>query len=330
MRTWQVGRFKITEVPELLVEVGLLDGLIPQASPDVVKEIDWLYPDYVNESCQLHVSLHCFVIDDGENVILTDAGCGNGKSYPMQPVWSNLNTPFLERLKEAGYSRDDIDIILCTHTHLDHVGWCAIQDEDGNWVPTFPNARLMLVRDEYEHHLSQILPTGEDGTPGGEPIDNSAAGGDGESDVDLIARAFLPDAVALSEQTSLIQAESFQPVIDAGNLVLLPTNGEISPGVRYEATPGHTMGHHSIWLESDGARAFVTGDAFHHPLQIARPDWSSQGDWDGAASARSRRGVLEKCAGTDVLFMGTHFMGIVAGYIVEDGEGYRFTEKPPV
>ena len=320
MQTWQVGNFKITKVLELPIKVGLLDGLIAELTPEVVQEIDWLYPDFLNESGQILADLHSFVIDNGEQVILTDAGCGNGKSYPMQPIWSDLDTPFLDRLADAGYGRDDIDIILCTHAHLDHVGWFSMRDEDGNWVPTFPNARLVMVRDEYEHHLGQIITSDEV-----EVEDVSGA----DDDVDLIDRAFHPDTSALSDQTRLIQEESFQPIVDAGRLELVPINGEVVPGVR-TCRPGHTESHHSIHLESDGAAAFVTGDAFHHPIQIARPDWSSQGDWDGKESARSRRSVLEECAGTDVLFMGTHFTGIAAGYIVKDGEGFRLLEKPPV
>jgi len=319
MQTWQVGNFKITKVLELEIEAGLFDGLIPELTPEVVRQTDWLYPDYVNELGQVIADLHSFVIDTGDHRILTDAGCGNGKSYPMQPIWSNLDTPFLERLREAGYDREDIDIILCTHAHLDHVGWFSMRDEKGNWVPTFPNARLVMVRDEYERHLSQIV-----SSDAAEDAADAAADGD----VDVIARAFHPDTSALSDQTRLIQEESFQPIIDAGRLELVPTDGEVLPGVRYVSTPGHTAAHHSIRLESGGAAAFVTGDAFHHPIQIARPDWSSQGDWDGEVSARSRRAVLESCAGTDVIFMGTHFAGISAGYIVEDGEGFRLVEKP--
>jgi glyoxylase-like metal-dependent hydrolase (beta-lactamase superfamily II) len=322
MQTWQVGSIKITKVLELPIKVGLLDGLIAEMTPETVQEIGWLYPDYVNESAQILADLHSFVIDTGEHVILTDTGVGNGKSYPMQPIWSDLDTPFLERLQEAGYGRDDIDIVLCTHAHLDHVGWCSVRDEEGRWVPTFPKARLMMVREEYENHLSQIV-SSDDGEVQGD------SGSAGDDDVDLIDRAFHPDTSALSDQTKLIQAESFQPIVDAGHLELLPTNGEIVPGIRYESTPGHTAAHHSIRLESDGASAFVTGDAFHHPIQIARPDWSSAGDWDGDASAHSRRAVLKSCAGTDVLFLGTHFAGPAAGYIVEDGEGFRLVENAP-
>jgi glyoxylase-like metal-dependent hydrolase (beta-lactamase superfamily II) len=261
-----------------------------------------------------------FVIDDGERLIVADAGCGNGKSYPMQPIWSDLDTPFLDRLREAGYGREDVDVLLCTHAHLDHVGWLSMRDETGTWVPTFPRARLVMVRDEYERHLSQIIES--------EGAEEEVDAADGE-DVDPIARAFLPDASALSEQTKLIQEESFQPVVDAGLLELVPVDGEVLPGVRYVSTPGHTEHHHSIRLESDSASAFITGDAFHHPVQIARPEWSSQGDWDREASARARRSVLESCEGQDVLFLGTHFAGPAGGYIVADGVGYRLVQSAP-
>lgn len=324
MQSWQVGNFKITKVPELSIKVGLLDGLIQQLTPETVDEIGWLYPNYVNEAGQILADIQSFVVETGEHVILVDAGCGNGKSYPMQPIWSDLDTPFLEKLQEAGFSREDIDIVLCTHAHLDHIGWCAMRDHDGRWVPTFPNARLVMVREEYEHHVSHMVNADSAEAEGGAAVQNHDGGG-----VDLIARAFLPDTAALAEQAKLIQAESFQPVIDAGLMDLVPTNGEVVPGVRYKSTPGHTVAHHSVVLESEGAMAFVTGDAFHHPIQIARPDWSSQGDYDGAQSARSRRSVLESCAGTETLFVGTHFTGCVAGYIVEEGEGYRLLEDSP-
>jgi len=320
MRTWKVGQFTITEVQELPIEVGLLDGLIAEATPESLDGIDWLYPDFINEAGQILADLHSFVIETGEHVILCDAGCGNGKSYPMQPIWSNLNTPFLDRLQEAGYGRDDVDIVLCTHAHLDHVGWLTVQDDEGRWVPTFPNARLIMVRDEYERHLSQIVSQDE-------PSDLASADDD---DVDLISRAFLPDTTALSDQTKLIQEQTFQPIVDAGRLELVPKNGEIVTGIRYEFSPGHTSAHHSVRLKSDGEVGFITGDAFHHPIQIARPDWSSQGDWDGAVSAQTRRAFLEEFAGTDVLFLVTHFCGTVCGYIVADDEGFQLVDTKPV
>lgn len=317
MRTWRVGKFKVTEVQELPIEVGLLDGLIAPATPEVVLGIDWM-SDYANDAGQTLWDLHSYVVDTGEHRILIDAGCGNGKHYPMQPIWTELDTDFLDRLQEAGYGREDIDIVLCTHLHLDHVGWFAMKDDKGQWVPTFPNARLMLVEAEYQAHLDQMSPA----------VEVSSASDD-DDDVDLIARAFRPDDSALATQTKLVHEESIKPVLDAGLLELVPEDAQIVEGVRYVSTPGHTAAHHSVRLESDGASAFVTGDFIHHPMQIARPEWSSTGDHDGEASARNRRAFFESCAGTDLLILGTHFTGAGAGYVVEDGDNYRLTPAPP-
>jgi glyoxylase-like metal-dependent hydrolase (beta-lactamase superfamily II) len=179
----------------------------------------------------------------------------------VQPSWTGLDTPFLDRLEDAGYGREDIDVIVLTHLHLDHVGWCAMRDDEGRWVPTFANARLVLVRDEYERHLGQIIST-DAGSP--------AAAED--TDVDPIARAFLADAESLSEQTTLIQAESLQPVADAGLLELVPSDAEVVPGVRYQSTPGHTSAHHSVRLDSDGESAFVPPRATGEPSSNRVPE----------------------------------------------------------
>ncbi|MCU1479322.1 MAG: Beta-lactamase-like protein [Subtercola sp.] len=318
MKKWQVGKFVVTEVPEFQIAVGLLDGVIAEATPEVVRAIGWMHPDYATESGQTLWDVHSYVVDTGDQVILIDAGCGNGKSYPMQPSWSGLDTPFLERLEQAGYGREDIDIVLCTHLHLDHVGWCAMKNDEGHWVPTFPNARVTLVQAEYDRHLSQLLsPEEEEATAGAGP------------DADPIARAFMADEVSLSKQTRLIQHETFEPIVEAGLLELVPTNGEVVPGVRYEETLGHTAAHHSVRLTSEGESAFVTGDFIHHPMQIARPEWSSKGDWSPEASGRNRRAFFEACAGTNLLILGTHFTGPGAGYIVSDGDGFRLAENEP-
>lgn len=320
MSARSVGKFTVTEVEEFVIELGLMDGLIPQATPEVVAGLGWLQPTYVNDAGQILADIHSIVVDTGEEVILVDAGCGNGKSYPQQPSWGGLDTPFLKNLEAAGYGREDVDIVLITHMHLDHVGWCAMQDEAGVWVPTFPNARVVLVKDEYERHLSQIL------TPDAADAADAAAG-EADRGADKITRAMAPAAAALSEQSRLIQEETFQPIIDAGKLELVPADAEVVPGVRYVSTPGHTSAHHSVRIDSDGESAFITGDFFHHPLQIARPEWSSAGDWDPEVLVENRRAFLNSAAGTDLLVMGTHFVTPSAGYIVQDGDGFRLVTE---
>lgn len=304
MHSWQIGSFTVTEVPEFPIAVGLLDGLIAEATPEVVQGIDWMTPDFATEQGQTTWDIHCYVVDTGEHVILVDPGVGNGKSIPLQPTWSGLDNPFLDRLREAGYGPQDVDIILSTHLHLDHIGWCTVQNADGSWVPTFPNARLVLVKDEYDHHRDLMT---------------------APQDAPSTAVVYHGSDPSVSRQTQLVWAETMQPIEDAGQLELVAADAEVVPGVRYESSRGHTAGHSSVRLESGGDAAFITGDFIHHPVQIARPDWSSRGDWNPEDSARNRREFFESCAGTDLLILGTHFTGRGAGYIVADGDGFRLT-----
>lgn len=304
MRSWKVGDVTITQVLEMPVEIGVLDGLIEEATPEAVREVPWLHPDYATAGGQLIWSLHSYVVDTGSTVIIVDTGCGNGKSAPLIPAWGNLDNPFLERLEAAGYSREQVDVVLGTHLHLDHVGWNTM-DEGGRWVPTFPNARYTYVEDEFAYHR---------GIAEEQAISSDLAGA-------VVYDGANPD---IHNQTRLVFAESFQPVIDAGLLDLVPTDHVVTEGVRYVSTPGHTKSHHSVMVESAGERAFITGDFIHHPSQIGRPDWKSHGDFDRAQSAARRAEFVESNADTSLLVLGTHFAGTSAGRIVRDGDTYRF------
>jgi glyoxylase-like metal-dependent hydrolase (beta-lactamase superfamily II) len=308
VRRWDVGSITVSRVQELPIAAGLLDGLIAEATPAVVLGIGWMRPDFANEDGQTLWDIHAFVVDTGEHVVLVDPGCGNGKTLPLQPAWGGLDTPFLARLAEAGYGVDDVDVIMCTHLHLDHVGWCTQRDADGTWVPTFPRARLVVVRDEYDHFLETM-----------DAPEAEAAHG-------IVFEGSDPSVPA---QYRLVWAETLAPLVEADRLDLVDSGAEVVPGVRYVPTPGHTRGHHSVRLDSAGVSALITGDFIHHPMQIARPAWSSRNDWDTAASAASRQEFLESCAGTDLLVLGTHFTGEGAGVVVADGDGFRLVPTGP-
>ncbi|MFR9803710.1 MBL fold metallo-hydrolase [Pseudonocardia sp. RS010] len=304
MTSWRVGDIKVSQIVEMPVEPGELDGLIEEATPEAVRSVEWLYPDYANEAGQTLWSLHAYVVETPTHRVLVDACCGNHKNLPLIPNWGGLDTPFLERLAAAGYQPEDIDFVLATHLHLDHVGWNTVLDGD-KWRPTFPNARYTYVRDEFEYHSGLR---------------------EGVAATDDLAHAVVyqganPD---IHSQTRLVFAESIQPCVDAGLVDLVDANHEVTPGVRYTATPGHTTGHHSVTLESQGQVGLVTGDFIHHPIQIAHPAWSSRGDTDRALSAETRTGFLRAVAGSDMLVFGTHFSGRSAGRIVLDGDAYRF------
>ncbi|MBJ8344370.1 MBL fold metallo-hydrolase [Antrihabitans sp. YC2-6] len=293
--SWTIGDFTITQVVEMAIEVGELDGLIKEATPEAVKDIGWLYPDYATESGQTLWSVHSYVVDTGAAVVLVDTGCGNHKHIPLVPAWSDMNTSYLERLAEAGYAPEQIDYVVATHLHFDHVGWNTVL-RNRHWEPTFPNARYCVVKDEFEYFL---------GLAEGKPLSEHA-------DADLRL------------QTRFLFEESIDPCVDAGLLDLVPMNHLVCEGVRYTSTPGHTQFHHSLTIESQGEVGFITGDFIHHPIQIARPSWSSQSDWDRGISAERRREFLEYVADGDVLLFGTHFAGHSVGRIVSDDNTFKF------
>jgi glyoxylase-like metal-dependent hydrolase (beta-lactamase superfamily II) len=154
---------------------------------------------------------------------------------------------------------------------------------DGKWVPTFPKARYLMGRVEYEHWRDQQ---------------------------------------ANHEQIAVF-ADSVKPVFDAGLVDLVEIDHRISPEVSFVPTLGHTPGHVSVRISSKGEEALITGDFIHHPCQMARPEWAATVDYDQTASTKTRREVFGRLAGTPTLVIGTHFAGPTAGRVVRDGDAFR-------
>jgi glyoxylase-like metal-dependent hydrolase (beta-lactamase superfamily II) len=222
------------------------------------------------------------VLETPSKRIIVDTCIGNDKLREMEP-WSRLQTTFLTDLEAAGFARESIDAVVCTHLHVDHVGWNTML-VDGAWVPTFPNARYLIGRAEYDYWKEE--------TAGEDP-----------------ATSYFLDSV--------------KPVWDAGLVELVETDHQICDEVSLTPTLGHTPGHVSVRIRSRGQEALITGDFTHHPCQLARPDWAAQVDYDQAASTATRRRVYGELAGSDVLVIGTHFARPCAGHVVADGDAWR-------
>lgn len=148
MNQWRIGDVTVTRVVEMEVTGGSR-FLLPEATPEAVQPISWLQPHFANAQGKLIMSIHALIIDTDERRIIVDTCIGNDKERSI-PNWSQMQGPFLEDLAQAGYTRDNIDTVLCTHLHVDHVGWNTML-VDGQWVPTFGNARYLIARDEWAH-----------------------------------------------------------------------------------------------------------------------------------------------------------------------------------
>lgn len=146
---WTVGRVKITKVVELEM-VGSTRFILPLASNDEMRKLPWLIPHFATEEGRLKMSIHSLVVETPTRRIVVDTGLGNDKQGRSVPTWNSRTTPFLEMMIAAGFAPGSIDTVLCTHLHVDHVGWNT-KLVDGKWVPTFPKARYVFGKTEYEH-----------------------------------------------------------------------------------------------------------------------------------------------------------------------------------
>ena len=148
MNRWQIGDVRITRIVEMEVAGGTR-FILPQATPEAVSSMQWLVPHFATPEGKLIMSVHALVIETPDRLMLVDTCIGNDKDRSI-PNWHQLSLPFLEDLAKAGYEPEQFDTIMCTHLHVDHVGWNT-RLIDGVWVPTFKNARYLIGKTEYEH-----------------------------------------------------------------------------------------------------------------------------------------------------------------------------------
>ena len=276
---WKIGKVTVTKIVELET-VGHTRFILPSATREEIQTMPWLMPRFATEEGRLKMSIHSLVVETPSRRIVVDTGLGNDKQGRNVPTWNNRNDSFLEKMIAAGFPPDSIDTVLCTHLHVDHVGWNT-RLVGGAWVPTFANARYVFGRSEYEHWR-----------------DHSKE----------------PDKAAVFN-------DSVKPVVDAGKADLVASDHRLCDEITLIPTPGHSPGHMSLHIRSDGESALLTGDVAHHPCQMAHLDWSSTADFDPVQSTATRRELFSRFADTATLVIGGHFS---AGHIRRDGDAFKF------
>jgi glyoxylase-like metal-dependent hydrolase (beta-lactamase superfamily II) len=276
---WKVGKVKITKIVELET-TGSTRFILPLASNEEIRKLPWLIPDFATEEGRIKMSIHALVVETPLRRIVVDTGLGNDKQGRSVPAWNSRTTPFLETMTAAGFPPDSIDTVLCTHLHVDHVGWNT-RLEGGKWLPTFARARYVFGRTEYEHWRDH-------------------------SEEPAHAAVF---------------NDSVKPIVDAGKAELVESNHRLSEEITLIPTPGHSPGHISVHLRSDGDEGLLSGDVAHHPCQMAHLDWSSTADSDPVQSAATRRELFARFADRPTLVIGGHYN---AGRIRRDGDAFKF------
>jgi len=280
MADWQIGEVSVTKIIE---EDSPVPGkfVLPDATPEKLQAIPWLAPHFITPEGWLKMSIHALIIETQGIKIMVDTCLGNDKDRPNK-AWAKRSGPFLEDIAAAGHPRESIDYVICTHLHVDHVGWNTMWVDD-QWVPTFPNARYLFAKKEWDAWQQE-----------------------GDS------KLFGP-----------VLEDSVQPIIDAGLAELVECDHKINEEVWLEPTPGHTPGHVSVCISSAGENAVITGDMTHHPCQLAQPGWSCFADFDASHAIETRWDFYARYADQPVLIIGTHFSPPTAGHIVKDGNSYK-------
>ncbi|WP_158965196.1 MBL fold metallo-hydrolase [Chachezhania sediminis] len=284
----RIGDVEIWRILEHELAMAPLVRVYPDldGDPDAQALFRDLAPRQVDADGMWVIPVQSFLLKSPSHVILIDACVGNDKSVSQPPEWANRTD---DRFL-AGLTAAGVtpgDVDYVLCTHL-HVDHTGWNTRllDGRWVPTFPKARYLLPAEDNAHF--------------------SVAGPDGGP--------------------TLSFSESVAPVIAAGQADFVSGAHALGDHVTLVPAPGHTPGHVSVHIQSNGAQALITGDAMHSPAQCARPDWRFAWDVDTAQAAESRVKFLGLAAESGAKVLGSHFPLPSVGRVTAKGNAFRFTE----
>jgi glyoxylase-like metal-dependent hydrolase (beta-lactamase superfamily II) len=263
MKTLKVGEITITSLIER-------DG--PWRKPEA------MFPAYDPEVGPRHT-------------ILIDTCTGNDKGYPAP--YDFPKQPWLDNFRAAGLRLEDITHVFCTHLHFDHTGWNTML-RNGRWTPTFPNAKYIFHKSEYERWEA------------------------------ITARGELPAGLMAGNLPGNSWSYNCRPIVEAGQALLVDDAFQLDDNFTLVPTPGHSPCHCCVMIRSQGQEAVVTGDLMHHALQCREPDWSTIFDTDPVQAALSRRRLLGQVADTGTFVLPIHFPNPTTGLVSADGDRFRY------
>lgn len=288
MSITHIGDFEVHRITEFEGAFITPEAFFPDFDASMLNEHpDMKGPHLLDPaSGKLVFSFHCYLVKTGRHTILVDSCLGNDKERPTRPQFHRMRSPFIADLARAGVLPESIDFVMCTHLHWDHVGWNTRLD-NGRWVPTFPNAKYIMARREFEHWQ---------------------------------------EAHKASEDTPHKRAfeDSVLPVVRTGQSLLVDDDFAMEDGLWFESAPGHTPGNVVIHARSKEDRGVFLGDVIHHQFQIAHPGLSTVACSNREQSRATRTRLIEEHAEAGTRLLPGHFPAPTVGRIVRRGSGYRY------
>jgi glyoxylase-like metal-dependent hydrolase (beta-lactamase superfamily II) len=283
MNTIELGDVSVTRVPHLDDWPLSPAAFFPGGDAELWEaNRSWLSPAHWDaDADRVRVAVQSWLLRSADRTILIDTGLAADTARPGVPAGAAFPTA----LAAVGVTPADVDLVICTHLHADHVGWNTRLDASGRRVPTFPNARYVISR----------------------------------PDLDFF------DSAALTEEpgrSATVHAESIEPILRAGQALIWDDAYVIDENLRLALAPGHTPGHGVVTLDSGGDRAIFVGDLLHAPVQLLEPQSSSCFCHDPVTAARTRRTLLRWAADHAALVIPAHFGGGRAVTIDRDGFGF--------
>ncbi len=265
----EIGDIRIRRIVEQEGPFFPVHDFFPKLTPEMMAaNRSWLQPRFVDENGMLVLCIQSYVVETPHHKILIDTCVGNHKPRPARPFWDMMASDRYERsLAAAGIGVEDIDFVMCTHLHVDHVGWNTRLD-NGRWVPTFPKARYVFADRELEFWTERHRQNPE-------------------------AAAWMTDSVL--------------PVVAAGRVDVVKSDFAFNDLVQLVPAPSHTIDQYCVLAGKGGRGALVTGDMVHSPVQIRYPEIGMMSDYDSALAGETRRRLFSRFCDTSTVICTGHF-----------------------
>jgi glyoxylase-like metal-dependent hydrolase (beta-lactamase superfamily II) len=283
----KLGAIAIHQVVEQQVPIFPALEFMPSLTKEVLEENrSWLEPKFLDPATgKIVLCFQSYIVKTPQGNILVDTCFGNHKPRPMRPDWNMMNSDRFEKgLAAAGLGFGDIDYVMCTHLHVDHVGWNT-KLENGRWVPTFPKAKYLFADRELAYWTEQHAK-------------------------DPASLPWITDSVL--------------PIVAAKRVEMVKSDQALNDLVRLIPTPGHTIDHYSVHVGKTGEDAVLTGDMIHSPLQGRYPDLGMRADYDSKIAGQSRRKLFGRFCDTSTLMCMAHFPSPSTGRLARWGDGFKF------